>query len=60
MDQCYQVVWETALLEKLTSKLKLTRGQTEEDTFTPVWLPFITYTAQQDNDKNIPTAYKSI
>uniref|UniRef100_A0A670KKD3 Reverse transcriptase domain-containing protein n=1 Tax=Podarcis muralis TaxID=64176 RepID=A0A670KKD3_PODMU len=60
MDQWYQIVWETALLEKLTNKLKLTRGQTEEDAFTPVWLPFITHTAQQDNDNNPPTAYKSI
>uniref|UniRef100_A0A670HX14 B30.2/SPRY domain-containing protein n=1 Tax=Podarcis muralis TaxID=64176 RepID=A0A670HX14_PODMU len=60
MDQWYQIVWETALLEKLTNKLKLTQGQIDEDAFTPVWLPFITYTAQQVNDNNPPTAYKSI
>lgn len=45
---------ETALLEKLVET-----SMGAKNAFTPVWLSFITYTAQQEK-KNPLTEYKSI
>lgn len=50
MDHWYQAVWESALLEKVPNKLKLA----QQDAFTLVWLPFITYASQQDDNQSPP------
>ena len=51
LGDCYGEVWDIALNDKLTTELKLWRGEISSDIFYAIWGRFVEFVLVKENGK---------
>lgn len=59
VDQWHNAIWQTALLEKLTQRLKVAKAQKKHNNFY-IWWDFIDYTNNEACDRRGPLVYSIV